>query len=463
MARGMANEFIGWMPKVVGVETLVRDIAILQATDSSPFQAEIDHHEMVRNHLVDLYQTTFNGVVNSLARQTHLALRKHSLKDDAGVAALFLIFTDDFESDFAKDMLQAGTKAYNYAEPAMGNATWGDLKERADEFSKLRSPDLENVPGEVLERLQASIQRGLAGKESPAALQRRLNEAVQEAKDIEGSRVAETESTITLGMATDAVMSAAGFGEKRWLSKRDDRVRHSHMDCDEQGWIKLGKSFVNGLRYPGDPNGDISEIINCRCVLVGRKSGSIKASEHLGHPFRGNQWTSGYKTGSRKDDLYNHYKGLIKKNFPKIPEHSLHRASSHLIENTGVMHSDELSPNEAIRKAIRAHIRHHETDYEQNFNDTTHDRSENRILIGSKVDKIYNEWSEGREEEHLIFTPLNYGGEKQFSVTYTLPSTGKRHTHLGYSEEGLKKKFEEAKVKYPSHKFDEVYGKVEKE
>lgn len=48
-----------------------------------------------------------------------------------------------------------------------------------------------------------------------------------------------------------------------WLSTLDNRTRHSHRMM--HGEVKDGEYFSNGLRYPGDPEGDPSEVYNCRC------------------------------------------------------------------------------------------------------------------------------------------------------------------------------------------------------
>lgn len=273
MAKAMSNRMEGWMPRLVAVEEICREIEQLgiQAKESGPFQKEIDHHETVRNHIAQLYQHTVDGTIDELSRLAHITFQKNKLENENGVAALFLILSDDFDAAFASAMGSAATKAYTYGEQAMGNANWGKLKDRAEEFSKQRAKDLENTPKAVLERAQGSILRGLAGKETPAALQRKLDEALREAKEVEGGRVAETEATITLGTALDSIMKAAGFTHKRWLSQRDDKVRHTHEVCDRQGFIPIGKSFSNGLRYPGDADGPIEELANCRCVLVGEK------------------------------------------------------------------------------------------------------------------------------------------------------------------------------------------------
>jgi len=52
-----------------------------------------------------------------------------------------------------------------------------------------------------------------------------------------------------------------------WLSSRDDRVRDAHQEIDGES-VPLDESFTNGLAFPGDPDGDPSEICNCRCVEV---------------------------------------------------------------------------------------------------------------------------------------------------------------------------------------------------
>lgn len=55
--------------------------------------------------------------------------------------------------------------------------------------------------------------------------------------------------------------------KKIWMATNDGRTRdsHRHMDGEEQDYKD---EFSNGLMYPGDPDGDPSEVWNCRCTLV---------------------------------------------------------------------------------------------------------------------------------------------------------------------------------------------------
>jgi hypothetical protein len=263
----------GWRLKALSVEEVVRDVESLrtvQASQANPLQEQIDKFNHVRDHATLLYQHAFDGVVDDLSRHANLEFARHKSQDESGVAALFLLLGDDFDDSFASAMQQAGTKAYAYAERALGKSDWGNLKERSEEFGKLRAPDLTNAPKEVIEKLRADVLRGLAEKQSPAALARRVTEAARAAKGTVGSRVAETEATITLGTAMDSVFSALGYTMKRWVSQRDDAVRDTHEACDKQGWLPIGATFTNGLKYPGQADAPLSEICNCRCFLIGK-------------------------------------------------------------------------------------------------------------------------------------------------------------------------------------------------
>lgn len=264
---------MGWRLKAITVEEVVRDCMALGVVSAvaapHPYQDQIDLHNQIRDHVVNLYQHAFDGTMGGLAQAGHLALRKHKPADEGGLTALFLILGDDFDSSLANALSGAARTAYAYSERALGHANWGQPSARAEAFANLRAEALEKTPGLVLDRARDEVAKGLANHESPAALARRLDNALATAKEVEGERVAQTEATVALGTAVDATLHAVGYTHKKWLSQRDDRVRHSHEECDAQGVIPLGATFVNGLRYPGQADAPPEEVINCRCVLVG--------------------------------------------------------------------------------------------------------------------------------------------------------------------------------------------------
>ena len=63
--------------------------------------------------------------------------------------------------------------------------------------------------------------------------------------------------------------------ERTWLATNDSRTRHSHAVLD--GETKpIDTPFSNGLMYPGDPDGESSEVYNCRCTLIAKVKGFKK-------------------------------------------------------------------------------------------------------------------------------------------------------------------------------------------
>lgn len=81
-----------------------------------------------------------------------------------------------------------------------------------------------------------------------------------------------TLATALLGDTALITARALGCTETEWLSRRDDRVRHTHVAADGQR-RRIGDMFAVGaaaLRFPGDPAGlpeTWPEIAGCRCGL----------------------------------------------------------------------------------------------------------------------------------------------------------------------------------------------------
>ena len=52
---------------------------------------------------------------------------------------------------------------------------------------------------------------------------------------------------------------------KHAILDRKTRPSHSRLDGDA---IPMKSKFKNGLRYPGDPQGEAKEVVRCRCDLT---------------------------------------------------------------------------------------------------------------------------------------------------------------------------------------------------
>lgn len=60
--------------------------------------------------------------------------------------------------------------------------------------------------------------------------------------------------------------------KKEWRATLDGRTRHSHAMLDGEQ-VETDATFSNGCRFPGDPQGEPSEVYNCRCTLVASVDG----------------------------------------------------------------------------------------------------------------------------------------------------------------------------------------------
>lgn len=80
--------------------------------------------------------------------------------------------------------------------------------------------------------------------------------------------IARTEVSQTVNSARFEIFRTFGVQSHEWVNSADERVRETH---NEEGGnvVELGERFpVTELRYPGDPEGEPGEIINCRCISI---------------------------------------------------------------------------------------------------------------------------------------------------------------------------------------------------
>jgi HK97 family phage portal protein len=84
--------------------------------------------------------------------------------------------------------------------------------------------------------------------------------------------ISENEAQTAFNAGTFLAAQRASQGReirKRWISRRDDRVRSAHRVLHGES-VPLGQEFKvagGSLRFPGDPTAPIGLTINCRCRL----------------------------------------------------------------------------------------------------------------------------------------------------------------------------------------------------
>lgn len=127
----------------------------------------------------------------------------------------------------------------------------------------------------IRELITTSFEEGVAVTEIRARIEEHFLTLTGDPETSRAATIARTETlqAVSVGQQLKTDQFIEEFPEegerlqKIWITARDSRVRDSHSAQD--GQIRdEGKAFANGLRYPRDPVGDASEIINCRCALI---------------------------------------------------------------------------------------------------------------------------------------------------------------------------------------------------
>ena len=127
------------------------------------------------------------------------------------------------------------------------------------------------LQGENIYKLAKRLRPEVAQKATAEYFGVETAEALEHKLDVAAMRTAKTMMTSAQnGGRIDGYRRAEKLGIKIlkvWLATPDSRVRDSHarLDGEER---EIEKEFSNGLRYPGDPNGEPEEVYNCRCTMI---------------------------------------------------------------------------------------------------------------------------------------------------------------------------------------------------
>lgn len=118
--------------------------------------------------------------------------------------------------------------------------------------------------------INSCVLQGILQGDTSTALAGRLRKVsdMNERVSIRNARTMTTSAQN--GGRLDGMLRAKEMGiqlKQMWVATLDGRTRHSHRQADGEK-CEVGEKFSNGCRFPGDPDGDPSEVYNCRCSLV---------------------------------------------------------------------------------------------------------------------------------------------------------------------------------------------------
>jgi SPP1 gp7 family putative phage head morphogenesis protein len=120
------------------------------------------------------------------------------------------------------------------------------------------------------QHIQSAITQGILQGESIPKVAKRMQRVtnMDRSAAIRNARTAMTNAQN--GGRLEAMERAKEKGieiKKAWMATLDDRTRDSHALLDGEQ-VELDETFSNGLMFPGDANGEPSQIYNCRCRMI---------------------------------------------------------------------------------------------------------------------------------------------------------------------------------------------------
>lgn len=181
---------------------------------------------------------------------------------------------------------EAGLRLVNQSKPRAGRMrAWKDDEPdfEVDQnvltvTARLEQKLVEHVDDTTWQRVRDELADGQTLGESTAEIRERLNIALGERRsEFELNRIARTE----IGKCSNAgamlgYRQSGVVDQTEWVATQDDRTRDDHAELDgavaplgSTTWtLPSGGARDYGMEYPGDPNGGVEQVVNCRCLPI---------------------------------------------------------------------------------------------------------------------------------------------------------------------------------------------------
>lgn len=166
----------------------------------------------------------------------------------------------------------------------------------------------DDVTNTTIDLLRSQFTEAIEGGESIPEIAKRVRSVFR--NTIRGTAprsrlIARTESTGMVNGGRNLAYNQNDdiIDQKEWLSSKDNRVRPSHVAANGQR-VDVDKPFNVGgslLKFPGDPQGPIQEIANCRCTVLPI---IVETATDLAPPFPKEGFNTTVKIQSWAEDKY---------------------------------------------------------------------------------------------------------------------------------------------------------------
>lgn len=140
------------------------------------------------------------------------------------------------------------------------------LNARMSAYLSVRATRIVGINRTIQNQLKATLEEGITAGEAVPQLSDRVRDVFNAASS-RALTIARTETAGAVNGGTEMYYREVGVDKKRWVTAGDELVRESHRAIDGET-VDAAARFDNGLRFPGDQEGEASEVINCRCTLI---------------------------------------------------------------------------------------------------------------------------------------------------------------------------------------------------
>lgn len=136
-----------------------------------------------------------------------------------------------------------------------------------DQLEKLVDKNMSYVSQTAHDRAEKHLTDLLESNASVDTIQKDISDLFASGDETQARTIARTETLRFTETSRFAALTEMGFNEKEWFHSGHDQPREDHLAADGEV-VPMGEKFSTGLQYPGDPEGDAGDVINCGCTFA---------------------------------------------------------------------------------------------------------------------------------------------------------------------------------------------------